>query len=90
MHNVEIYNCSQANTEKAAIRFEGAVGKSSHIANCSIHNGWGWAIHAIASSNIKVEGTIMFKFIAFGAVASSVSNFTMDSNIVAHITERDI
>jgi len=32
----------------------------------------------------------MFKFIAFGAVATSVSNFTMDGNIVAHTTERDI
>ena len=88
MHNVEVYNCSQANTMKAAIRFEGASSKWSHVKGCSVHNGHGWALNVYSSANVKIEKTIVYSFKPFGVVALSVSNFTFDNNIVAHIEER--
>ena len=44
MDSVEIYDCSQANTFFAALRFEGNSGSYSTISNTSIHNGYGWGL----------------------------------------------
>jgi hypothetical protein len=45
MDNVEIYNCSQYDTWKAAIRFEGHKLGFSRISNSSIHHGLGVAVN---------------------------------------------
>jgi hypothetical protein len=42
LDNVEVYNCSQIDTFKAAIRFESAVSLHSSISNSTFHNGYGW------------------------------------------------
>lgn len=39
MKNVEIFNCSQIDTFKAALRFESAATLHSSITDSSIHNG---------------------------------------------------
>lgn len=88
MHNVEIFNCSQINTMKAAIRFEGASGKWSHISGCSLHNGHGWAINIVSSANVKIENNVAFSFKPIGLAIMTSSNITIDNNIVAHIYER--
>ncbi len=41
MDNVEIYNCSQYDTFKAAVRFEANFGTWSRISNSAIHHGLG-------------------------------------------------
>ena len=41
MDNVEIYNCSQYDTYKAALRFEGVQATSSIVSNSAIHHGLG-------------------------------------------------
>jgi len=88
MHNVEIHNCSQINTMKAAIRFEGASGKWSHLSGVSIHNGHGWGMNIEASANIRVDNSILFSFKPIGFAMQTVTNVTVDNNIVAHIYER--
>jgi hypothetical protein len=52
MDSVEIYNCSQYDTLKAALRFDGANGNFSSITNSSIYNGWGMGVTITGSSNI--------------------------------------
>lgn len=37
LSNVEIYNCSQRDTYKAALRFENAKLGSSKVTDCTIH-----------------------------------------------------
>lgn len=46
MDNVEVYNCSQRNTFKSAIRFEAATLASSSITNCAIHGSIAWGFSA--------------------------------------------
>jgi len=40
MDSVEVYDCSQRDTDRAAIRFDGAVTFPQEVKNCAIHNGW--------------------------------------------------
>jgi hypothetical protein len=44
MDSVEIYNCSQNNTLRAAVRFDGNSGSYSSITNSSIHDGAAWGL----------------------------------------------
>lgn len=54
MDFVEIYNCSQMDTYKAALRFEGANNAWSLITNSAIHHGFARGLHVINSSNITL------------------------------------
>jgi hypothetical protein len=90
LDNVEVYNCSQANTAKAAVRFEGATGKSSSITNSAIHNGLGWGVAMTSSANIVMRGNVVWGFRPFGVSMLTVSGITFDDNIVANIVEREI
>jgi hypothetical protein len=88
MENVEIHNCSQIDTEKAAIRFESANQEASSITGCSIHNGYGWAIKASSSSNIVFRDNVIFNFRPIGVNLMNVKNVVFDRNIVMHIVRR--
>ena len=90
MHNVEVYNCSQVNTMKAAIRFEGASGAYSHVSNCSFHNGLGWGVNIISSANVRFESNIVFSFKPIGLSILTARNITIHNNIVSYIYERDL
>jgi hypothetical protein len=54
LDNVEIFNCSQIDTFKAALRFEAASGKWSSITNSAIHNGYAWGMNVKTSQNIVI------------------------------------
>ena len=54
MDNVEIFNCSQIDTFKAALRFEGASQMWSSITNSAIHNGYAWGLNVKTSSHILI------------------------------------
>lgn len=71
MDHVEIYNCSQANTYKAAIRFEGASTKHSKISNSAVHNGIGWGMRIKTSANIVIENTYFYDFRPVGIAVDS-------------------
>ena len=88
MDNVEIYNASQSNTEKAAIRFEGATGNYHEITNCSIHNGWAWGVNIISSSNIFMKDNVVFRMKPFSFVVTTSRNITLDSNIAISTVPR--
>jgi len=90
MNNVEVYNCSQVNTLKAAIRFEGAAGAYSHVSNCSFHNGLGWGVNILNSANVRFEGNTVFSFKPIGVGVMTARNITIHNNIVSYIYERDL
>jgi hypothetical protein len=89
MDNVEIYNCSQLNTAKAAIRFEVASGKYSSLTNSVLHNGLSWGMFVERSANIHISNNVFFSFKPLGVVMESVRNITFENNFVGHIYERD-
>jgi hypothetical protein len=66
MDYVEIYNCSQWNTYKAALRFEGASTLSSSITNSAIHNGLGWGMKIETSANINIKDNVFYDFRPIG------------------------
>jgi len=66
LDNVEIYNCSQYDTMKSALRFEGAIYRESIISRSSIHHGLGWGLHITNSENIHLYDNVFFDFVSFG------------------------
>jgi hypothetical protein len=89
MDSVEIYNCSQLSTHKAALRFDGATELYSSITNSAIHNGESWGININLSQNIFFKNNIVFKFKQFGLIMKSSKNITIDDNIIGAISTRD-
>lgn len=71
MDHVEIYNCSQWDTYKAAIRFEGASTLHSMISNSAIHNGLGWGANIINSANIYMKNNWFYDFRPVGVAIDS-------------------
>jgi len=62
LDSVEIYNCSQYETHKTALRFENAKMGNSKITNCALHNGWSWGISVDFSDNIILKDNVLFNF----------------------------
>jgi len=54
LSNVEIYNCSQYDTHKAALRFEGASGAYSFVLNSTVHHGLGIGMEVNDCENIFI------------------------------------
>ena len=88
MDHVELYNCSQLDTQKAALRWESAIGSYSSVTNSSIHNGLSWGVYATASANIHFENNQIFGFKAIGANFKSIRNVTFDSNTIVSVSKR--
>ncbi len=90
MTNVEIYNCSQYDTYKAALRFEEAKLGESKIINSSIHHGLGFAINVEFSNNILFRGNNIYNFVKYGVNIMTSKNISIDNNWVTGIYGRDI
>lgn len=86
--NVEIFNCSQIDTLKAAVRFESAASSYSEVTNSAIHNGYSWGLYVASSANILIKGNNFFKFRPIGLAIRASRNVTVDENVVASIVER--
>lgn len=85
MDHVEVYNCSQRQTFKSAIRFETALFGHSHIKNSVVHGSLAWSFGAQYSANIAIESSA---FIGARAVAVNVfgsNNVTIDNAIAGDV-----
>jgi hypothetical protein len=89
MDNVEIFNCSQIDTEKAALRWENNVAGHSSITNSTIHHGLSWAVNIKNSKNIIMKDNVVWGFRPLGVVMqNNPSNVTFEDNIVGHVVMR--
>ena len=87
--SVEIYNCSQWDTEKAAIRFQTAIQGNHFIKHSSIHNGLGIGMKIMDSNNIEFTHNTMFSFRPFGIlILPTVDQLTFDNNVISQILWR--
>lgn len=89
MDNVEIFNCSQIDSEHAALRFESAATGYSSITNSTLHNGYGWGLSVVSSANILVANNNLFKFRPMGLVLNGARNVTVEGNVVSGVVERE-
>lgn len=88
MDNVEIYNCSQIDTEKAAIRLSNALNGEHSFTNMVLHNGLAWGISVTNSKNVLIKDNVIFNFRNWGIKIDKSSGITVDDNLVMHILER--
>lgn len=86
--SVEIFNCSQIDTFKAALRFESASSLWSSVTNSAIHNGYAWGLMVKASANIHIEDNVFFRFRPIGVGVMTSKNVTIDGNVVANVVDR--
>lgn len=88
MENVEVYNCSQRNTFKSAIRFEMAATRYHSIIGSVVWGGLGWAFSAQYSKNIFVGTTSFLGSRAIGLAVIASSNVTIDDVLVGDTSTR--
>ena len=62
IQSVEITNCSQRDTDRAAVRFDGSGGRTSRVKDTAIHGGLGWGFNIYNSRNIEVEDVAVIGF----------------------------
>ncbi len=85
---VELYNCSQRNTQKAAIRFEGSITKQQYVRDCVIHEGHGWSMFISSSRNINVINSSFIGGLVFGINMLATQDSVLDNNLVADVRRR--
>ena len=90
LDNVEVRNCSQRDTYKAAIRFEGAIGGPSMIRDSVVHGSLAWSLLVSSSSNVEVIDSSFIGSRAVGVNLHSVRNVHLDGIFVADVEEREI
>lgn len=88
MDNVEIFGCSQYDTEKAALRFDHANGGFSSISNSVVRNGLGWGVGIQTSDNIHIKDNVIVSFVKMGLNINSANNITIDGNLILDVSER--
>jgi hypothetical protein len=88
MDNVEIFNCSQYGTYKAAVRFEGAKLGWSRISNSSIHMGLGIGTNIQLSKSVEFVNNDFYTFQRYGLLIQTSENITVDGNWVSGIYHR--
>lgn len=86
--NVEVENCSQRNTFKAAIRFEGAMGGWSSITNSVVHNSLAWSVSVMRSNNVLLENSAFVGSFAIGVQMDFVRNVTMTGTFTGDVLKR--
>lgn len=88
INHTEIYNCSQRNTFKAAVRFENVISMPQLITNSVVHGGLGWGLHVKASSNVEITNSAFIGALAIGVNIEAVSGFKMYDCVVADVNSR--
>jgi len=88
--NVEIYNCSQYDTYKAALRFEGAKLGKSQVSNSAIHHGLGIAIHVEFAENVVIRNNNIYNFQKYGINIMTSKNVHIDQNWLFAVYSRNI
>lgn len=88
MDSVELFNCSQRNTFKAALRFEGANANQQIVRHSSIHGSLAWPFHAQSSSNVLLESTTLIGGRQEGIVVLESQNLVLNDLVVSDIRNR--
>jgi len=88
--NVEVTRCSQRDTERAAVRFNGAIGRSSSISQSVVHTSQAWSLLVTNSRNIDIVDSSFIGAKAVGVNLNSITNVHLDGVFVADVIERNI
>jgi len=87
MDSVEISNCGQKDSTRAALRFDQAAAASSTISNSAIHTGLSRAITVKKSNSLKFLNNVFYNFRPIGANFESAINIEFSGNVMLHIVQ---
>ena len=92
MEGVEIVDCGQRDTAKAAVdikysQWENAI--KHIIKGCTFNNGQGWAVDLDGAKNIDFINNIIFDSRKTGVLIQGTSNLTFENNLIIGIKKRD-
>jgi hypothetical protein len=90
LDNVEVSNCSQRNTFRAAVRFEAALTGPSKIVGSSVHHSLAWSLYIDNSADIEVTNSSFVMAKAVGVNLHSTIRVHLDGVFVGDVTEREI
>ena len=88
MENVEVRNCSQRGTGRAAIRFDQGTGYS-RIKGSSIHSGLGHGMSLTNFENVEILNSAIVGFQQVGFKMDYVKNVTVDGLFVSGIRRNE-
>ena len=88
MDAVEVYNCSQKDQTKAAVRIERAIKKQHRISNCAIHSGLAVGIFVDMANVVEIRDNIVYAHKTIGIRLDSVTSTSVHNNVVMHIQNR--
>jgi len=86
--HVQVYNCSQANTFKAAIRWEGAFQGGSKVSNSVIHGSMAWSVSVYKSNNVILTDSSFIGSSPIGIHLDNVRNVTVHNTFTADVLPR--
>lgn len=91
--NVEFFNCSQYDTDKAAVRFDNLKDLEddvvrSKVTNSSFHDGQGMAIMVRNSQDVIVDGNVAFFFMIGAVWLKRSDNVTITNNVAIGLDTR--
>ena len=83
--NVQVRKCSQRDTHRAAVRFEGAAERESKISNSVVHDGLAWLLYIANSYHVDVKDSSFIGARAVGVNLHTVGDVHLDNVFVADV-----
>jgi hypothetical protein len=90
MDNVEVYNCSQRDTSRAAVRFEGSFLGQSIISNSAIHHGRGYGVYMMDAKNKTLVNNTIFMHVGQGIGMEQVTDINILNNWIIGLKSQDL
>ena len=87
--SVEVAHCSQRDTSRAAVQFDGANSEQNRVQDSSIWDGLGWGLSINRSTGVSVDNVNVIGFIKQGIMIDSSEDVTVSCAFVSLIGERD-
>ena len=85
---VQVYNCSQEDTFKAALRWEGAIGGTSRVSNSAVHGSLAWLTSVYKSNNVELTSSTFVGARAIGMHSDFVRNYKLTNNFIGDVSDR--
>lgn len=91
LDGVEIRNCGQKDTRKAAVDFNWLKepNELQTVTRSSFNNGQGWAVNMYNSSGISFTDNVIFDARRYGIYMEKVSDVLVEGNLIVGVKERE-
>lgn len=83
---IGIHDCSQTETEHAALKFINAAKGDKFVKNSVLARGNGIGIDIATSKKVKLQNNAIFDMVEYGVRATAASDITLEDNILVGVT----